>query len=270
MSLSSTRQAGSWHALKQIISAAALAGLLAGICLTVLQRWQVTPLIHQAEVLEEHAKESHEHGQHAPAPANPSAEDHQHAHSHQASHQHASPVAENDVSVQQIAAQWMPAEGGERIFYTLLANVSLAVAFGLLLGSALYLRGGEPNWRSGLLWGVAGYLIFFVAPSIGLPPELPGTEAAPLAQRQLWWVSTAASTAAGLALLRFASTPLKIVGAVMLAVPFLAGVPKAPAAAEIVPAAMAQAFIVATAFANAIFWLVLGAATAQFNKIYRR
>jgi hypothetical protein len=34
------------------------------------------------------------------------------------------------------------------------------------------------------------------APAIGLPPELPGIEAAALQSRQLWWVATAVATAA--------------------------------------------------------------------------
>jgi predicted cobalt transporter CbtA len=61
-----------------------------------------------------------------------------------------------------------------------LANVSMAVGFALMLVAAFALSGRRITWRSGLLWGLAGYGVFFVAPSLGLPPEVPGTLAAPL------------------------------------------------------------------------------------------
>lgn len=260
--MKSVGQAGNWYAIKQIISAAALAGLIAGVCLTAVQQWQVGPLIHQAEVLEQAANEAHEHVHAQSKLSDPAAAAAEHTHVHQ--HENAA----NDGAAAEHAenAQWQPADGFERLFFTTLANVSLAVGFGLLLGSVLYLHGGKTNWRAGLAWGVAGYLVFFVAPSIGMPPELPGTEAAPLAARQLWWISTVASAAAGLALLRFARMPLKLIGAIVLLVPFLVGAPHPLTGASDAPLLLAQSFVLATALANGVFWLMLGALTAAFYK----
>ena len=59
---------------------------------------------------------------------------------------------------------------------------------------------------------MAGFAVFMLAPSLGLPPELPGMPAAELGPRQVWWLLTAAATAAGLALLAFRRTPVWAVG----------------------------------------------------------
>jgi cobalt transporter subunit CbtA len=227
---------------KRIVSAAALAGMLAGLLLTAVQQIQVSQIILKAEVYEDAAAASQ------PAHVHASVEQEHHEHEH-----------EHEV--------WQPANGAERTLFTALANISLAVGFGLLLGAAICLRGEVSGWRAGLLWGVAGYTVFFVAPSLGLPPEVPGTEAAPLADRQLWWLITVGMTASGLSLLIFARTwQVKILGAILLGVPHLIGAPQPQVHASAAPAELAHAFIYATAIANAVFWLALGSLMGFFYK----
>jgi cobalt transporter subunit CbtA len=117
------------------------------------------------------------------------------------------------------------------------------------------------------LWGLAGYLTFFVAPSLGLPPEVPGTEAAKLADRQSWWLITVLDTGFGLSLLAFAKTKTnKFFGAVLLVSPHLIGAPQPEVHSSAAPAELAQSFITATVFANAVFWLALGGLMGQFYK----
>ena len=142
----------------------------------------------------------------------------------------------------------------------------MAAGFGLLLAAALYLHGGAATLRAGLMLGVAGYLAFFVAPSVGLPPELPGTEAAPLAARQLWWLGTVIAATSGLALLCLARWPLKLVGIVVLGLPYLIGPPLPEVTGGSAPAALAHAFVLAAALANGALWLVLGACVAYFYR----
>src|SRR5262249_18446225 len=99
------------------------------------------------------------------------------------------------------AEAWQPADGFERTAFTALADVLTGIAFGLLLTAAYALRGQAMDWRQGLFWGLAGFATFTLAPGLGLPPEVPGTESAPLLGRQVWWVATAVATAGGLALI---------------------------------------------------------------------
>lgn len=72
---------------------------------------------------------------------------------------------------------------------------------------------------SGMCWGAAGFVVFGVAPGLGLPPELPGMVAATLSKRQVWWVFTVACTFAALGLLMagaLALARLYIPGAIVL------------------------------------------------------
>ncbi len=218
---------------RELVIAALWTGLLAGLLLTAIQQIQVIPTLLQAEVYEEKAA--------APLDANT-----------ESSHEH---------------HDWQPENGWERTFYTAVANISLGVGFALVIGSVMCLRGRPGNWRMGLLWGLAGYLTFFVAPSLGLPPEVPGTEAAKLADRQTWWLITVLDTGFGLSLLAFAKTKTnKFFGAVLLVAPHLIGAPQPEVPGSAAPAELTQSFIAATVFANAVFWLAIGGLLGQFYK----
>lgn len=238
--------------LRRIASVVLLAGALAGLLLTGVQQLQVSKIILQAEVYEEAAAKAHEqeHAAAAAATAAAPAAAQEHEHEHGAA-----------------GEEWEPANGFERTAYTVLANISMAIGFGLFLTAAITISGKQVTWRSGLLWGVAGYLVFFVAPSLGLPPEVPGTMAAPLHARQLWWIMTAGMTAAGLGLGVYARHwALKVLGLVLLVVPHLIGAPHPAVHGSAAPEQLAQAFIHATALANALFWLTLGGLTGYFYK----
>jgi cobalt transporter subunit CbtA len=226
--------------LGRILLSALIAGVIAGLVVSVLQAWQVTPLIYQAETYEVVAE----------APA------HSHADEQAAGHTHDHAGA--------------PSDGGfdwARIGMTALANVVTGIGFALLLGAGFALFGRTRLWQ-GLLWGLAGYLAFNLLPAFGLPPKLPGTPVAPLDERQLWWVGTAIASALGLGLLAFAR-PLwaKALGVAALAMPHLIGAPIMPNEATDVPAALSQQFIVASLIVAAVFWLLLGSLTAG---VYRR
>lgn len=242
-----------------IVRTAAAAGIVAGLLLTGVQHLQVIPIIQQAEVFES-AQEA--------AP-----EDYAHAHAHAdgEQHVHAPAAAPEHGRAEHEEAHthggWEPEDGIERTLYTALADVSMGVGYALLLAAVICLRGGAVTWRSGVLWGAAAYAVFFIAPSLGLPPELPGTAAAPVAARQAWWVCTALSTAVALGLLVFGRNVWLKVGAVaLLFVPHLVGAPQPLVHAMAAPAELESSFIVATALANAVFWLALGGLTGYFYK----
>jgi cobalt transporter subunit CbtA len=155
------------------------------------------------------------------------------------------------------AQGWEPRDGGERLAATLVANVVLATGFALLLSAAMSQR-RHSGWRAGALWGIAGYAVCFVAPALGLAPELPGVESAPLAARQTWWIAAVSCSAAGLWLAVFAAKPLvRILGIALLFVPHLVGAPS-PTGVDASIGDDGRAFIRATYLANAALWLMLG------------
>lgn len=227
---------------RMLVVSALWSGLWAGLLLTAVQSIQVIPTLLQAEAYEEQA-------------ALTSMPNHIHADS------------ENGQAHQHEAEVWQPRNGWERTFFTGVANISLGVGFALLLGAASSICGGISNWRSGALWGLAGYAIFFAAPSLGLPPEVPGTAAANLKDRQLWWLMAVFDTAIGLWLLVFSKTKLnKLLGSLLLLSPHFIGAPQPEMHSSAAPAALANTFVVATAIANAIFWLILGSLMGLFSR----
>ena len=148
--------------------------------------------------------------------------------------------------------------GFERTAHTLLFNALAGVGFGMLL-CAVYNTTGHVNLPTGMLWGVGGFVAFFLAPALGLPPSLPGTELADLRARQLWWLATAGSTAAGLLAVALGRRGWqKGLGALLIVAPHAIGAPQPPAGASSPPSDMTRAFLVWSAIAAAAFWLVLG------------
>ena len=226
---------------RRLILSALLVGFLAGMLATAVQLWHVVPIIQSAELFE------------APPAAVP-------VHG-QAGHQHSED-------------EWAPADGVQRSSFTLISNVLTAIGFALVLLAAMVAslnRGAAAklDWRHGLLWAGAGYAVFFAAPALGLPPEIPGAAAAPLQSRQLWWVMTVVLTASGLGIAAFGKSPWRWAGLLLLVVPHLIGAPHPQTAmfADQPPAAaaeltrLARQFISATAIANAALWLTLGLAS---------
>jgi cobalt transporter subunit CbtA len=133
-----------------------------------------------------------------------------------------------------------------------------------MLVGAFSLRGEKMDAKRGILWGLAGFATFSLAPAFGLPPELPTTLAADLSDRQIWWVVTALATAGGLYMASFSrSNLLKILGIIILALPHIFGAPHAPVGG-IVPTELNAQFSAASLTVMALFWIVLGAASGWF------
>jgi cobalt transporter subunit CbtA len=230
---------------RTIVFLAALVGLAAGLALTAIQQFGTQPLIVKAEIIENAAAAR------AAAP---------HDHAAMGEHDHESLAAKEEAAAAHDHGDgWAPAEGAERFVWTLIANVVAGVGFALLLVAASELKGGLASWREGLLWGLAGFAAFTLAPSIGLPPEAPGAEGAALMDRQIWWIATAASTAAGIALLAYGRSALAAAaGLALIAAPHVVGAPQ-PAQASQVPHDLAHDFAVAVIVTGFLFWATLGA-----------
>ena len=220
--------------IKRIAQTAGFTGLLAALLLTLLQSFWVAPLILQAETFEK-----------APAAT-------------EMAHEHAEGAAAHTHD----AEAWEPEDGWQRVLSTTGGNLVVAVGFALML-AGLYTLRAPTRTAQGLLWGLAGYATFVLAPTMGLPPELPGTAAADLALRQTWWIGTAASTAAGIALIVFGRTwLLKVLGVAILAVPHVIGAPQPEVHSMLAPEALEAQFKIASQLTNVAFWLALGLISA--------
>lgn len=215
---------------RRLVFAALCAGLIAGLLTTIAHQIGTVPLILEAETYE-HAAESHQH----------SAE----------------------------AAAWEPQGWAERAAYTAVADVLAAAGFGLLLTAGFAVRGGAIGWREGMFWGLAGFATFTLAPCLGLPPELPGAAAAPLIERQIWWLAAAGSTGLGLALLAFTrQLRWALAGTVLLVLPHIFGAPQPAVDATAAPVALAHRFAIAVTVISLLFWISLGAASGFFYRYF--
>jgi cobalt transporter subunit CbtA len=218
---------------RRIIFAAVLAGIAAGIIMSAVQHFRVRPYILAAETFE-----------HTP-------------HEHGATNVQSMPAAET----------WKPDAGLERIAYTVLANLVISIAFALgLLGASLLLD-LPITPANGAFWGLCGFLVFSLAPSAGLPPELPGFPMAELWTRQLWWWFTVAMTAGGLAIVAKHRAPGYLAVAILLiGIPHLIGAPNPLNYETSLPAHLASGFVANALASAAVFWLVLGVALGFINE----
>jgi cobalt transporter subunit CbtA len=241
---------------RSIVFSSVIAGFIVGPVVTVAQQFGTVPLILKAEVFEK-AAETHQHD--AAVAPQAAAAGHDHASHDHASHDHAS----HDHG----AEAWEPRDGFERNAYTAAANVLTAVGFALLLAGFFAVRSGATgesvSWHQGLMWGLAGFAVFTIAPGLGLAPELPGVPAAPLLSRQIWWTAAVLATSAGLALIVFRrSVPAAIAGVILLILPHLIGAPELEHVETNVPSSLSHQFVTAVTVTSLVFWSLLGAVTS--------
>jgi cobalt transporter subunit CbtA len=217
--------------LARTLAVGLLAGVLAGALASVVQMVGVVPLILEAEIYEVV--------------------------------DHSEGAADE--------ATWSPEDGVERTAYTVMANLVVGVGFGLLLVGAFVLAetAGRPiDTLRGLLWGIAGFLVFALIPAIGLPPELPGTAAAELSERQLWWIGTAGATALGLGLVAFGRPPwVKVLAPPVMVLPHLIGAPLPSEHGGSASAELTREFVIASLATTCLFWIALGTMSGW---LYRR
>jgi cobalt transporter subunit CbtA len=230
---------------RNLFFAAVLAALCAGLVMSAIQHFRVTPLILHAETFE--GEGGHSHAEGTPA------------HDHDA----AAPVTADATQ------EWAPQNGLERTAYTVLANLLAAAGFALVIGAVSLLANIPITFANGFLWGIAGFLTFSLAPSFGLAPELPGMPAADLGARQIWWVATVVATGAAFLLLAKTRASWAIAVAIALVVaPHIVGAPVAPDEPTAVPAHLATQFAAATLGTAAVFWIVLGAVFGRLNDYF--
>lgn len=235
---------------RRLIWAALAMALLVGSLQSGLQQLQAVPIILAAEVFE---------GQKAAAPE-PVAATTQ-AHADGAAHDHGN-----------AAEAWAPADGVERQLWTWVAHVLHAFSMALLVLTVMAVC----QWSGSALralplaaWvAAAGWLSFHFWPSLGLPAEIPGMDAARLGSRQGWWMLAAGGAALACASVALMRSPLRWAAAVAwLALPFVVGAPHTAAnplagftgEAQAALRELGRQFIWATTWLSLSFWVSMGA-----------
>ena len=147
-------------------------------------------------------------------------------------------------------------------------NVVTYVGFGFLLLAAMAfaeLRGlTKVTPKQGLIWGLAGFIAIQLAPAIGLPPELPGTPAAEIGPRQMWWLGTLVASALGLWVIAFGRGVVALSGVILLLGPHLIGAPHLDAFWGVAPPELSAEFVTLSLGAAAAGWTCLGFLCAWF------
>jgi cobalt transporter subunit CbtA len=248
---------------RSIVFSAVVSGLVTGAAVTAVQHFGTVPLILKAETYEREAPEPGIRPATDPGEAHtvgdPAVGDHA-VHDHGV---HEDGVHQDDAHQHDVTA-WKPAEGLQRHSLTAVANILTAIGFSLLLAGIYALRGRTVNWHEGLLWGLSGFVVFTVAPGLGLPPEPPGVPAASLELRQVWWIATAAATATGLALIFLQrSAWAAVLGFCLIVAPHLFGAPELADGHTEVPEALSHRFMVAVTITSLLFWALLGSLTGM-------
>jgi cobalt transporter subunit CbtA len=222
---------------KNMIVSAFGAAVLVGLVISVLQAFTIEPLILEAERYENVG------AGHEPVGVSETARD-----------------SQSDGAGQPDSQQaWSPGAGLERSFYSLLGNVVVAFAVALMLLGGMAFAGAGIDPVRGLAWGGAGFAAFSLLPSLGLPPELPGTAAASIEARQIWWLMTAIASAVGLGLLTLARNWFaRAAGLVLLLAPHLIGAPLPPHHDVPYPGALAGEFAIASMAVSVVLWGLAG------------
>lgn len=236
--------------IRQMVTSAVIAGFAAGLLAALLHFAFVQKLILLGEDYESGAlvhfggsgtRDSHDHAPAAQAEATAEAGDH-------AADGHQHDAAETEPATRNLLTS---------LFFGLIyVAYALILVAGFNLASSL---GKTINLRVGLLWGLAGYAAFQLAPALGLPPELPGTMAADLQARQVWWLGTALATGGGLALFAYGRGAVAIVaGIVLLAAPHVIGAPELEGYFGVAPPELASIFAARALGIGLIVWAFLG------------
>ncbi|MGB7316933.1 MAG: CbtA family protein [Planktotalea sp.] len=218
---------------KNLLSSAVLAGVAAGLIAALLQFWFVIPTLLEGELYETGARV------------------------HFAT----------DGSTQ--SEKGAPALGSDMMRHamTIAFNLVTFTGYGLILLAAMIFaheKGHVLSARKGIIWGLAGFVAVQLAPAIGLPPELPGTPAAEVGPRQIWWASTIIATALGLAFMAFGRGSVALLCIPLILVPHLIGAPHLDTYFGIAPPELSAHFVTLSLGVALVGWSFLGFFCAWF------
>lgn len=153
---------------------------------------------------------------------------------------------------------------GLSLVFTMLTYTGYAMIL-LAVISIAEERGARVDARAGLIWGLAGFVAFHLAPGFTLAPEVPGVAAADVAARQIWWFATVAAAAAALWLIAFGNGWTAWgVAVILLAAPHLIGAPEPDSFSGPVPTEIGALFAARALGVGLAAWVMLGAFAGFF------
>lgn len=148
---------------------------------------------------------------------------------------------------------------GLSVLFTMLVYAG----YGLILAAIMSLaeeQGAVIDARTGVIWGVAGFVAVHLGPGFSLPPEVPGVASAEVGPRQVWWFATVAATAAGLWCLAFLRSPFGIaLAACLILAPHFVGAPEPAVLTGPAPTEIGALFAVRALGVGLIAWVLTGA-----------
>lgn len=216
----------------RILTSALFAGAVAGAIAALIQLWFVQPVMLHAELYESGALVHF--GADAAAPAS------------------------------QDTLGFAPVRDGLSVIFTMLVYSGYAMVL-LALMTLAEKRGAAINARTGLVWGVAGFVAVHLAPGFSLPPEVPGVAAADVYDRQLWWGGTVIAASIAMWLIAFGKSWTAWGAAVVLMLaPHVIGAPEPQVFTGPVPTEIGALFAARALGAGLAAWVMLGAFAGFF------
>lgn len=216
----------------RLLTSALFAGAAAGLIAALLQLWFVQPVLLHAELYESGELVHFGAG--------------------------ASVSAVQDVSGVDLVRD------GLSIVFTMLVYSGYAMIL-LALMSVAEERGARIDARTGLIWGLAGFVAVHFAPGFSLAPEVPGAAAADVAVRQIWWFTTVGMAAVAMSLIGFGKGWMAWAGAaVLLLAPHVFGAPQPEVFTGPVPTEIGALFAARALGVGMAAWVLLGTLAGFF------
>ena len=157
-----------------------------------------------------------------------------------------------------------PLRDGLTVLFTMLTYTGYA----LVLVAAMALaqgRGAAISGRTGIIWGLAGFVVAHLAPGVSLAPEVPGVASADLGARQVWWFVTVATAALAVWLIAFGRGWSAWGAAVaLLLVPHLWGAPEPATFSGPVPTELGALFAARAFGVGLAAWVLTGSFAGHF------
>ena len=110
-----------------------------------------------------------------------------------------------------------------------------------------------------VLFGICGFFTVHLAPSFGLPPELPGAAAAEVIPRQIWWFFCVLATGVGIWFISFGKKLLYVIlGISLILFPHIIGAPTPEFFVGPTPPELASHFAARALAIGGMAWILLG------------